>query len=171
MIVKSGRLAGVLLVAVTLGSVVVGCSTRLPPPSAATPPTAVTPPAPASSAPAAPNPGANPDVALCRRYLTAVPSARTPLDAMRTQAVLYPFIDIIELGTHEIATQGGQLSNPMLAQAMLEVVAAQEDLDAQGTQNLPAGASPNETPVRLNPERLATALDAAEQACQPLVTR
>ena len=51
---------------------------------------------------------------------------------------------------------------------MREVVAAQEDLDTQGHQKLPAGADLNATTVMLNPDRLAAALDAADLACKPL---
>jgi hypothetical protein len=109
-------------------------------------------------------------VALCRTYLAASADARAPLPAMRTEAVLVPTVDFIELGTNQIATKGAGARSPVIAAAMREVLAAQEDLDTQGHQKLPAGADLNTTTVMLNPERLSAALDAADLACKPLLS-
>jgi hypothetical protein len=89
---------------------------------------------------------------------------------MRTEAVLVAAVDFIELGTNQIATRGSGARSPMIAAAMREVVAAQDDLDAQGRTKLPTGADLNTTTVMLNPDRLATALDAADLACKPLLS-
>jgi hypothetical protein len=89
---------------------------------------------------------------------------------MRTEAVLIPAVDFIELGTNQIATRGTGARTPTLAAAMREIVAAQEDLDAQGRSKLTAGADMNATTVMLNPGRLAAALDAADRACAPLLS-
>jgi hypothetical protein len=64
-----------------------------------------------------------------------------------------------------VAEQGRAATNPKIATAMRELAAAQDDLDAQGWRKLPPGADPSATPVWLNPDRLAAALDAADEAC------
>ena len=152
------HVAGALLAALMLGGAVTGCSAQ-PGPRAA----------PAHAAARSPTqlgaPRGNRDAALCRGYAAAAASARAPLDAMRTEAVLLPFIDLIELGTHQVAEQANAGASPGVAEAMREVVAAQDELDAQGHKNLRVGADLTTTVVRLNPDRLATALDAADQSC------
>jgi hypothetical protein len=149
--------AGVL--AVTAGSLIAGCAGS---------------PGQQQGAPARPSPPTlagpggtpgDPDVALCRGYLAASGDAHAPLSAMRTEAVLMPTVDFIELGANQMATRAAGARSPMIAAAMRQVVAAQEDLDAQGRTKLPAGTGLNATTVRLNPDRLATALDGADRAC------
>ena len=113
--------------------------------------------------------GPNPkdDLLLCRTYQAAEPSARAPLDAMRTEAVLVPFIDYIELGTRQIAAGGATAKTREVAAAMRELTAAIDDVDAQGHRGLPPGADLSEKAVKLNPDRLAAALDGASRACAP----
>jgi len=128
------------------------------------------PPKPSPSGFAGPGGAAgDPDVALCRAYLGASGDARAPLSPMRTEAVLVPTVDFIELGANQMATRGARAHSPLVAAAMREVVAAQEDLDIQGRARLPAGADLNGTTVMLNPDRLAAALNAADLACAPLL--
>ena len=152
------------LVAAAAGSLLAGCAG-----GPGQQPTA--PPArPSPSGVAGPSGGAgDPDVALCRAYLGAAGDARAPLPAMRTEKVLVPTVDFIELGANQIATPGSGARSPVIAAAMRDVVAAQEDLDAQGHRQLPAGADLNSITVTLNPDRLAAALDAANLACKPLL--
>ena len=146
----------VAVLAVPLVGLVGGCGESRPPATPSTPPSPVAaPPAPTS----------DPDLALCRAYNSAAASARTPLDAMRTEAVLVPFVDYIELGSHEIAARAGAARTPEVAGALRELAAAQEDLDAQGRANLPPGADLAKATVRVNPGRLAAALDATDKAC------
>lgn len=155
--------ASTMLLAAGLAAAIVSCgpTPRAGEPAAAPPPA----PAPSSTVPAP-----TPDQRICRAYAQAAPSARTPLDAMRTQAVLVPFINLIQLGTNQIAARAGDANSPAVAQAMRELVAAQEDIDRQGNDAL-RGADIAETPVRLDPTRLTAALDAADQACLPHLTR
>lgn len=151
-----------MVVAAALATVLASCgsSPRASEPSAPPPPAAS--PAPALTAA---------DHEICRAYAKSAPSARTPLDAMRTQAVLVPFIVLIQLGTNQIAARAGDANSPAIAAAMRELVAAQEDVDEQGRRVLPAGADIAETPVRLDPTRLTAALDAADRACAPALTQ
>ncbi len=122
--------------------------------------------APFDSAPPPPtDPGR--DSAYCREMASALGSARSPIDAMRAQEVLGPFIALIELTPRLVAEKGSAAIDQAVATAMREVVAAVDDLDAQATWALPPGANPTETTVKLDPTRLAAALDAAELACTP----
>jgi hypothetical protein len=151
--VLAGALVGLVLLA--------GCSGGAggsAPPRAAGPPTGEGPTAPTL---------ADQNTQLCHGYAVASGSARTPLDAMRGEAVLLPFIDLIELSTEQAAQRASAAPDPAVAAAMREVVAAIDDLDAQGRARLPAGTDPSKTTVRLDPGRLAGALDGADRACVP----
>jgi len=108
---------------------------------------------------------ADQNAAPCRSFNSGLASARTPLDAMRSEAVLLPFVDLIELSTRQTAQTAASAPDPVVADAMREVVGAIDDLDAQGRAALPAGADPTKTTVRLNPDRLGSALDGAARAC------
>jgi hypothetical protein len=129
-------------------------------------------PAPSARAPAAPATGPTPtDIGVCREFLSSVGSARAPVDAMRTEAVLSPFIALIELSPRQTAERGTSATDPAVADAMRAVMAAIDDLDAQAKARLPAGADPTVTTVRLDPNRLATALDSAERVCNAQIAR
>lgn len=150
------------VVAVAAGSALAGCAGGPGQPSAPQ-----TRPSPSGVAAPGGAPG-DPDVALCQAYLAASGDAHAPLPAMRTEAVLVPAVDFIELGANQIATKGTKARSPIIAVAMREVDAAQEDLDAQGRAKLPANADLNSMTVLLNPDRLEAALNAADLACTPL---
>ena len=163
--VRWRRVVCAAVVAVATGTVLAGCAGG-PGHQPTTPPAR-----PAPSGVAGPGGAAgDPDVALCRAYLGASGDARAPLPAMRTEKVLVPTVDFIELGANQIATRGITARSPVVAAAMRDVVTAQEDLDAQGHRQLPAGADLNSITVMLNPDRLAAALDAADRACTPPLT-
>jgi hypothetical protein len=104
---------------------------------------------------------------LCQGYQRASASARTPLDAMGKQAVLLPFIDLIELATRRAAVSASAAPDPAVAGAMRELVSAVDAVDAQGQAQLPPGADPGQVLVRLDPARLTGALDRADRACAP----
>lgn len=112
-------------------------------------------------------PAADPTPGLCRSYAATSAGARTPLDAMRTEAVLLPFVDLIELATRQTAAAASSATDARVSAAMREVVAAIDDVDAQGRARLPADADPARATVRLDPGRLAAALDGADRACAP----
>lgn len=105
---------------------------------------------------------------FCQTYTHASRGARTPIDAMRTQAVLVPFVALIELSARDAAQRASGAPDPAVAGAMREVVASLDDLDAQGQARLPAGADLAQTPVKLDPTRLVAALDAADRTCADL---
>ena len=141
------------VVAFALGAVLLaGCSPNAPSTSAS-----------ASGVPAATQ--GPQDTEACRAVAADLASARTPLDAMRTEAVLLPFVDLIELSTRQSAQSATSASDPAVVGAMRELVAAIDDLDAQGKSRLASGADLAKTPVRLDPDRLAKALDGVEHAC------
>jgi hypothetical protein len=127
-----------------------------------------------SSHPSAPGTPANPGgsetarvAASCQEYSRNAASARSPIDAMRKQAVLPAFIDLIEMGPREVANRASTLSEPSVAAAMRELVSSIDDLDAQSQSRLPPGGNPAATTVRLDPNRLAAALDGVDRACAP----
>ncbi len=108
---------------------------------------------------------ADPTGAVCKAYAASASDARTPISAMREQAVLGPFIAVIELAPRQVAQQGASAGDPAVAAAMAELAAAIDGLDAQAKAALPPGADATATPVRIDPTRLAAALDAADKAC------
>ncbi|MGQ0480878.1 MAG: hypothetical protein ACT4O0_07625 [Pseudonocardia sp.] len=152
------RLLPALLAVVAAGGLA-GCGESQPPPPAGAPFDAAPPPPP--------DPGR--DAGYCREMTSALGSARSPIDAMRAQPVLGPFIALIELTPRLAAEKGSAAADPGVAAAMREVVAAVDDLDAQAARALPPGANPTETTVQLDPNRLAAALDSVERACAPLL--
>ncbi|WP_028932897.1 hypothetical protein [Pseudonocardia spinosispora] len=105
---------------------------------------------------------------FCQTYTHAARGARTPIDAMRAQPVLVPFVALIELSARDAAQRASAAPDPAVAGAMREVVASLDDLDAQGQAGLPAGADLAQTPVKLDPTRLASALDTADRTCAGL---
>jgi hypothetical protein len=109
--------------------------------------------------------------ASCREYSRNAASARTPIDAMRKQAVLPAFIDLIEVGPRQVADRASTVGEPSVASAMRELVSSIDDLDAQSRSRLPPGGDPAAITVRLDPNRLAAALDGADRACAPYVGR
>jgi hypothetical protein len=102
---------------------------------------------------------------LCTGYASVARGARTPLDAMRAGPVLSPFVALIELAPRQVAEQGKAATDPAVAGALAELAGALDELDAQGRAALPPGADLTKTPVRLDPTRLAAALDGADRAC------
>jgi hypothetical protein len=125
-----------------------------------------------------PVPGAGPTAAQseqatasCQEYSRNAASARSPIDAMRKEAVLPAFIDLIEMGPRQVADRAGTVVEPSVATAMRELVGSIDDLDAQSRSRLPAGGDPAATTVRLDPTRLAEALDGADRACAPFLHR
>ena len=96
------------VVAVATGILLAGCAGGPgQQPSAPTPR-----PSPSGATSPAGAPG-DPDLALCQAYLAASGDARAPLSPMRTEKVLVPTVDFIELGANQIATRGtGTRSDP-----------------------------------------------------------
>jgi hypothetical protein len=107
----------------------------------------------------------DPATAVCLRFTTAAATLRGVLDTARQGPVLGPALYLLLLNPRNIASTPG-ITDPVLAKAMQELVAALDELADQAQRKLPAGADPAKTPVQLDTARASTALAAAEAACQ-----
>lgn len=135
----------------------VGCGSSTPPPP---PPT----PAPAA-APATPPAAGSPDQAACTGYSTTVDTVRGIAGALQKGPVLPAGVALFLLDARSRAVTPG-VTDPALATAQNELVAAIDDLDAQGRALLPAGGNPARDKVQLNPARILAAVDDIERICR-----
>jgi hypothetical protein len=147
------------LAAATLLGVLAGCAG---PAAAPAPPV----PAPAPSAPAAPSsPGPSGDQAVCAAHSETADTVRNlVVPAMRSGPILPRAAAFLLLNSRNRAATPG-VEDPALAAAQAELVAAIDDVDAQGRAGLPPGGDPGTTPVQLDPTRLVAAVEAVEKAC------
>lgn len=135
-----------------LGALLAGCSSG----------TAATAAAPASAS-AAPVP-ADPDAAACRRHAAAAPEVRRVLGVVDAGPVLPAGVAFLLLAPRNAyATPGAR--DASVAAAMTEMVAAIDDLDAQGRTRLPAGGNPAGDKVQLDAARITAALETADRVC------
>jgi hypothetical protein len=118
-------------------------------------------PAPAGDATPAP---VGSDAAACRRHTDAAGHVRTLAGVIEARPVLPAAVALLLVSPREAYGMPGA-QDPGLVAALAEVVAAIDDLDAQGKALLPPDANPAETAVRLDPARLVAALDAVDRLC------
>ena len=138
-------------VALLVGAVLAGCG------GAPVPPTPV-----ATASP----PSAEADAAACRRHTDVGGHVRTLAGKIDAQPVLPAAVALLLLSPREAyATPGAQ--DPALVAALAEVVAAIDDLDAQGKALVPPDGNPAETAVQLDPTRVRAALDGVDRLCGP----
>ena len=138
-------------VALLAGVLLAGCGDTTVPPAPAVSPT----PPPVGS-----------DAAACRRHTDVVGHVRTLAGMIEAQPVLPAAVALLLLSPREAyATPGAQ--DPELVAALAEVVAAIDDLDAQGRALLPPDGNPAETAVQLDPTRVRAALDTVDLLCAP----
>jgi hypothetical protein len=138
-------------VALLVGALLAGCGGATGTPAPAVSPT---------------TPPVGSDAAACRRHTDVVGSVRTLARMIEAQPVLPAAVALLLLSPREAyATPGVQ--DPALVAALAEVVAAIDDLDAQGKALLPPDANAAETTVQLDASRLLAALDAVDRLCAP----
>ncbi|MBA2309340.1 MAG: hypothetical protein H0W01_08620 [Pseudonocardiales bacterium] len=155
------RITGVLITSVlitVLAAGLVGCSSGAGPSSATPSPTSTE--GGSSAAPAA-----DPATALCQRFATSSTTLRGVLDTARQGPVLGPALYLLLMSPRNIASTPG-VTDPGLAKAMQELVAALDELADQAQRKLPPGADPAQTPVQLDTARASAALTAATDACR-----
>ncbi len=145
--------------AVALIGVLAGCgggaaTAPTPPAAVPDPPVATTP----AAAAAAPTGGA------CADYDKTVSTVRGIADALRRGPVLPAGVDLFLLGPRAQAANPED-ADPELVEARAELVAAIDDLDAQGRALLPPGGSAARDPVQLNPDRILAAAAVFERLC------
>jgi hypothetical protein len=106
------------------------------------------------------------DTAACRRHTEVGGHVRTLAGMIEAQPVLPAAVALLLLSPREAySTPGAQ--DPALVAALAEVVAAIDDLDAQGKALLPPDGNPAETTVQLDASRVRAALDAVDRLCAP----
>jgi hypothetical protein len=133
------------------------------PSSAAPSSPAAAPPAASSPGPVSPAPGSEPG---CADYTTTVSTIRGIADALKRGPVLPAGVALFLLGPRTRAAAPDP-ADPALTAARAELVAAIDDLDAQGRALLPAGGNPARDAVQLDPARILAAAAEIERLCGP----
>ncbi|MBC8092758.1 MAG: hypothetical protein H7Y15_12620 [Pseudonocardia sp.] len=122
-------------------------------------------PEPATSAAPAPVPaGPNAEDTVCQEFTDTGSLARRTAEALEQMPVLPAAIALVLLNTRGIASTPG-VENPVLAAAQAELVAAIDDLDAQGKALLGPDGNPAQDTVQLDAARILAAVEEIERVC------
>ncbi|CAA9446227.1 MAG: hypothetical protein AVDCRST_MAG66-4434, partial [uncultured Pseudonocardia sp.] len=122
------------------------------------------PPPPPAPPPPPPGPAAPPDEVVCADYRDRESLLRQTAQAIERMPVLPAGVGLVLLGVRQTALTPG-VQDPALAAAQAELVAAIDDLDAQGRRLIGPEGNAAQDAVQLDPARLFTALDAVERIC------
>ncbi|MFC4950217.1 hypothetical protein [Pseudonocardia sp. GCM10023141] len=155
----------VLAIVLLAGAVVLGgaaCSAPAPQPAPAPPPTAA---APVTPAPAT-GPTRATDQAACSAHIATATAVNGIAKAAQAAPILPAAVALFLLDARSKAAQ--PMLDPTLAAAQSELVAAVDDLDAQGKAALPPGGNPAQDPVHLDMSRITAAVAAVGKACTAL---
>jgi hypothetical protein len=150
--------AGRAVVVAALGLSLAGCG-----PPAPAPPAPAEPPAPSRTGPAG-APPASPDAAVCADYRDRGSLLRETTDAIQEGPVLPAGVGLVLLGVRQTALTPG-VQDPALAAAQAELVAAIDDLDAQGRTLIGPDGDAARDAVRLDAARIQRALAEVERLC------
>jgi hypothetical protein len=145
-----------VLVAVVAGILIAGCSAPAAPVAA--------PPSVAPPGTGAPTTAASPDEAACASDPGTADTVRGIAAVADKEPVLPAAVALLLLDARQKAAAPG-LTDPALIAAHAEMVAAIDDLDAQGKAGLPAGGNAAQDKVKLDTTRIVTAVAAVERAC------
>jgi hypothetical protein len=118
-------------------------------------------PLPPSSEPAT---AVSPEDRVCSEYGDDQSIVRRIANTLAQQPVLPAAIAIVLLDSRGIATTPG-VTDPELLAAQMELIAAIDDLDAQGRALLPPGGNPAQDVVQLDGERILAAVTEIERVC------
>ncbi len=136
--------------------VLAGCSAPAAP--------AVTP----SSAPSAGTPttsaGKTADDAACAADVGTADTVRGIAAVAQKEPVLPAAVALLLLDARQKAAAPG-ITDPALVTAQAELVAAIDDLDAQGKAGMPAGGNAAQDKVQLDMSRILAAVAGVEKAC------
>ena len=147
-----------LLAAAAGALVLAGCGTPAPAPTA---------PAPTAPAPTAPAPtpaGRAPEEVVCAEYRTDDSVLRRTADAVARMPVLPAGVNLVLLNTRMIAQTPG-VQDPELVAAQAELVAAIDDLDAQGRALVGPEGSAVTDAVQFDAARITAAVTEIERVC------
>jgi hypothetical protein len=145
------RAVPVLLAA---GVLLAGCSAPAPAPTA---PSATGTGAPTSAA-------AGPDDVACSADPSTADTIRGIAAVAQKEPVLPAAVALFLLDARQKAAAPG-LTDPALIAAHAELVAAIDDLDAQGKAGLPPNGNAAQNKVQLDMKRILAAVDGVEKAC------
>jgi hypothetical protein len=145
------RRAGLLVPALAL--LLVGCGTAAPAPAPST-----VPPPPSTAA------AATPEDVVCAEYRSSGSVLRRTVEAMQRMPVLPAAVNLVLLDVRRVAGTPG-VQDPELQAAQAELVAAIDDLDAQGRALVgPEGDAVTDA-VQFDPARILAALTEIERVC------
>ena len=146
------RRAGLVLLALLLA----GCTGA---PSAPAPPAPSAAPAPPSATAAA-----TPDEAVCADYRGTGSVLRQTVEAMQRMPVLPAGVNLVLLNVRMVAATPG-VQDPELQAAQAELVAAIDDLDAQGKALVGPEGNAVTDAVQFDSARILAALTEIERVC------
>lgn len=124
---------------------------------------ASTPGSPASSPPPTITAAPDPDAAACAEHVGTAATVRSIAGAVANGPVLPAGVALFLLDARDQASK--PVSDPALAAAQAETVAAIDDVDAQGNAGLPPGGNPARDKVALDTTRILAAVEAVERVC------
>ena len=128
------------------------------------PPAPVAPPAPSSAAAPSTSAAGRPDDVACTDGANTASTVRGIAKVAQDQPVLPAAVALFLLDARQKASGAG-LTDPALVTAQAELVAAIDDLDAQGEKGLPPGGNASQDKVKLNVTRILAAVAGVEKAC------
>ncbi len=112
----------------------------------------------------APSAAPIPEEVVCAEYVDTGSLVRRTAEALEQMPVLPAAIALVLLNTRQVATLPGVL-DPELAAAQAELLAAIDDLDAQGRLLLGPDGNPAQTAVQLDAARILAAVTEIERVC------
>jgi hypothetical protein len=105
-----------------------------------------------------------PEEVVCEEYADTGSLVRTTAESLERQPVLPAAVALVLFDSRRIAATAGVL-DPELQAAQAELVAAIDDLDAQGQALLGPGGNPAQTAVQLDAARILAAVTEIERVC------
>ncbi len=104
----------------------------------------------------------------CTAYAGSTGGPRQVVLTASTKPVLGPGVALLAINFRDTVAALDVPTDPQLAAAFAEDVAAIDQLTQQLADGLPEGADATKTPVEVDPTRLAQALDATDGLCSAL---
>jgi hypothetical protein len=117
----------------------------------------------AAPAPATPAPAGR-DAAVCAEFDATENAVRQVAGAAERGPVLPAAVALLLLAPRDRAAAGG-VQDPELAAALEELVAAIDDLDAQGRAGVPEGGNAAQDPVVIDTARALAAVEEVQRIC------
>lgn len=152
------RPAFVAAAALAALAVLAGCGTE-PAPAPAPPPATSTAPAPGAA------PAQTPEEVVCADYTDTQSVVRQTAEAIERMPVLPAGVAVLLLGARQVAATTSGVADPEIVAAQTELVAAIDDLDAQGRALLGPDGNAAQDAVRIDAARLLAAVTEMERAC------